>query len=313
MRMKDVTAGMMAMMSLGASDVRRFVRNARNPAYWRKLNPQLSISGKPDLEKIQAKAISAAAKRTALEKLDSDGYFQIDPVYPGRLLNALREGIENLARANWPAPFIYVYDEPWAMKRIPSFIDLIDAILGPSHRELQNVWAHFLRPVPGAHGWQPHMDGPTLGGRVSAWFPVTDATLENGCIYIVPQNRIPDSLTENFARRATFRQPELQLLMHAARALPVKAGSILGWNFKVLHWGSVAGQTRQPRISLATEFVAADAPNVDLDNAPLDAHTSIPEFDVRLELIGRAIVAFPTFEPMMLRYRAVAQHLWHSR
>jgi hypothetical protein len=100
------------------------------------------------------------------------------------------------------------------------------------------------------------------------------------------------------------------MIMQAARALPVKAGGIIGWNFRVLHWGSMAGVTQEPRVSITTEFISKDAMNRREDCLPLDSHSAIPTFDVRLQIIGRAIQNFHQFEPKMLRYAELAKHLW---
>jgi hypothetical protein len=78
----------------------------------------------------------------------------------------------------------------------------------------------------------------------------------------------------------------------------------------VLHWGSMAGHSAAPRVSVTTEYVSKDAKGREFDCAPLDAHDGIPTFDVRLEVIGRAIQAFPGFEPRMLRYVELASNLW---
>ena len=302
--------GLMLRTALSPDEVRRYVQQARNPNYWRKLNPQLTVSDKFDSGKVRARAITTTARRTALARLEDEGYCQLDSVYPDAMMKRIRQGIENLAKANWPTVFIYAYDECWLMKRIPSFVALMDSILGPDHMELRNNWAHYIRPVPGAHGWIPHMDGPFLDGRASAWFPITDATLDNGCIYIIPQNRIPRAMADSFRRARRYTSDQFKLLLQNARALPVRAGSILVWNFRTIHWGSTVGHTKEPRISVATEFVSTQAPGFANDASPLEAHSSIPPFDVRLQVIGRGVSLFPGFEPKLLRYREVAQQLW---
>src|SRR5207244_2616081 len=108
-------------------------------------------------------------------------------------------------------------------------------------------------PTPGASGWPPHCDDANRPNRVTVWIPLSDATLDNGCMYVVPRDRA--------AADADAR-------LQACRALPAAAGSILGWNFDVLHWGSTCTRPGEPRIAISQEFIAPGAATA-ADELPL--------------------------------------------
>src|SRR5262245_38061830 len=176
-KIRNAFDGAVARTRLSSTEVRDYLKNARDPGYWRRLNPELRVSDKVSFDRIPTAAISRSVRRAALEKLKEHGYFQIDSVYSLELMERLRRGIENLRKANWPPMFAFIYDEYWLVKRLPSLVGFIDDALGPGHGELRNSWCHYINPIPGAHGWTPHLDGPHLSGRMSIWFPITDATL----------------------------------------------------------------------------------------------------------------------------------------
>src|SRR5262249_5447257 len=146
-------------------------------------------------------------------------------------------------------------------------------LLGADFKVRPDFWAWYLNPSKSESGWPPHRDGDPDGllpdGRsksLTIWIPLTDSTPLNGCMYVVPRDRDP---TYN-----TFQRDEWRHELADVRALPAAAGSVLGWNTEVLHWGShSAPRARQPRISVALEFQRADVPPF---NQPLMQNGTIP-------------------------------------
>jgi ectoine hydroxylase-related dioxygenase (phytanoyl-CoA dioxygenase family) len=115
------------------------------------------------------------------------------------------------------------------------------------------------------------------------WIALTEATPLNGCMYIVPANFDPLYGTD-------VAQPKFPL--QSIRALPVPAGSILGWNGRVWHWGGRSStKATHPRISIAKEFQRGDV-------APHE-HPALDPF-VRLSLSERLGLA----GLHILKYRA---------
>jgi hypothetical protein len=70
---------------------------------------------------------------------------------------------------------------------------------------------------------------------LTSWIPLSDATPQNGCMYVVPAHLDP-----HYGKPTTPRSqlPDLSL----ARALPVRPGDYLVWNQAVLHWGGESNE-----------------------------------------------------------------------
>jgi hypothetical protein len=180
-------------------------------------------------------------------QLLSQGYFEVPPVLPADLVARVRDDV---ARAGEDA---FLEDAMW---------DLLDLVV-PIAREaldsdvaiLPAFWAWCLAPnVP---GWPPHRDNlerayDADGGlaSVTLWVPLTDATAKNGCMYCVP------AYWDIAYRSRVYNN--VVLAEDAVRALPVPAGSVLGWSQALLHWGGRCGPDEAPRISTSFEMIRAD-------------------------------------------------------
>ena len=145
-----------------------------------------------------------------------------------------------------------------------------------------DYWVWYLDPAREQAGWKPHREGyvdsddrnyPTTS--ISLWLALSDATAENGCVYVLPKSK-----DQGYPSSVNL---ELDTLQHI-RALEARAGSIIGWNQSVFHWGSQSAQwAEEPRVSFAMEFSPVsqrrDIPGM------LDA-TGLPNFEQRLRLIA---------------------------
>jgi hypothetical protein len=106
---------------------------------------------------------------------------------------------------------------------------------------------------------------------------------------------------------------ELKTLLHNVTPLPAARGSVLGWNHRLIHWGGRATELAVcPRISMAGEFLHERTQPRRAELPVFDA--KLPDFPVRLLVIGQAILAYEKFEPLMRRYRGLATKLveWGS-
>jgi ectoine hydroxylase-related dioxygenase (phytanoyl-CoA dioxygenase family) len=197
---------------------------------------------------------------------------------------------------------VALYDEVWLLPRTPSLRRLVESQLGPGYAQIPAVWCHYVAPVRKTSGWPPHCDGygrDDRGGRFTLHVPVTEATLENGCMYLVPRDLLPVGVNVGDADTRTVLQ--------ASRALPAQPGEVLGWSFDVLHWGSAAsGDTEQPRVSLSFELIAADAEPVP-DETPLVPMDGLPPFEDRLRFVLLGVLRYAQFEPKLAAYQRLAQ------
>jgi hypothetical protein len=122
------------------------------------------------------------------------------------------------------------------------------------------------------------------------WIPFTDADTHNSCIYVLPFPH--DPAVQSFLRGenvATMIHYENQIFLPNVRALPARAGSVVGWTPYILHWGSQSTDwATQPRISVGIYYHAADTAKVtvpfdDKGRRNIDLHNS----DFQLELKDR--------------------------
>ncbi|MGO1120062.1 phytanoyl-CoA dioxygenase family protein [Rhodovibrionaceae bacterium A322] len=247
------------------------------PAFWRDLNPQLSLRDSP--VSIPARSFSAELLGQVSDQLAEEGYLFLPPLLSTTEIAPLRKGIETLVANDLPAAFAYLYDDYWQV--FASFRPLLSRFLGEDFRLLPNFWAWHVSPGENNSGWPPHRDyqGESKVDdyliSLSLWLPLTEATPENGCMYVLP-----------LSREAHYDKPveeTADIDLQDIRALPAQPGSLLGWRQDLFHWGArSSNRAKAPRLSLSLEFQnAAFDP---LATPLLDAGQP-PKFEERLSLI----------------------------
>lgn len=239
--------------------------------YWRTLNPHLNISEVPQFSAV--KTLHRTQLEAVSDTLHHDGYLHQPPVFDETDIAPLREAILNLVKNDWPAAFIYVYDEVWDLfHKLDPFLK---HFLGDHYGLLPHFWAWHISPDDNGDtsGWPAHVDYPGECAffddflvSLSLWIPFTDATPENGCMNILPLSR---QKTYN----PPIEEPD-QIKVQDVRCLPAQAGSLLGWRQDLWHWsGRSSKYAKEPRISVSLEFQnrAFDPlcpPLYDLDQPP---------------------------------------------
>jgi hypothetical protein len=233
-------------------------KDALSLDYWRRLCPQASI-GSPDLP-IETAISNHQSVENAVNQLRTRGYFNSGPLISQATVALMRECIEAVRNAGWPPVFAFVYDPFWAVTRTPYVVQFLSAVLGSEFNVIMSrVWCYYIAPVRGAAGWPPHADDYRRHqNRLTLWIPVTHATLDNGCMYVVPKdfiygNRAP---AKERLRSASIAGEYCLKLLQDCRALPAAAGSILGWEPQTIHWGSKCHEPTEPRISIGCEFAS---------------------------------------------------------
>lgn len=287
-----------------------FRSRVRSRAYWRGLVPQLSVEG-AGMRTLQCAGAAPEAVSAAAFALRTRGYFQLDDLLRPEMVATLRQAVETLAEQQWPLGFTYVYDEFWQLARIPAMQALLRAHLGEDCVQWPGIWTHRIQPERGSHGWAPHVDSKAQGTQTEAlgvWFPLSDATLDNGCMYVVARDFAPPGIAENLASLETVKREDLRRLLQSARALPARAGAVLGWDQNVLHWGSRCQGTGDPRISTAMEF--ASARQAALQKRPgIALRGPLPAFEQRLHLIAESLLSYVRFEPHLAPFEPLAREL----
>ena len=225
--------------------------------------------------------------------LVTEGFIKMPQLQWDNWFSDISDGIKHLKKLNIPVPFIFAYCEPWLLASKLNVI--IKKLLGEEYILLPDLWAWYVDPKNGDAGWGPHRDkGPHSlfeNGKpksLTLWIPLTDATTDNSCMYILPANRDPSYLLGGFNRE--------KIDMQNIVALPVNAGSPLIWNQAVLHWGSRSlPRNITPRISLAFEVQIA---KMEPYNKPVINPTYIPKFEERIKLICKQILQYAHMYPL---------------
>ena len=261
-----------------------YLRHAESISFWREMNPHLTISDDPFAKAFAPFDYVTEGKEVAQVK--DEGYFHINPVIPVADCEAIAKGVLRIVERGAHPLFVLLYDEYWQL--IPRLGRILEPILGPDYRAVGDFWAWCVSPTAGPCGWSIHRDSWSAAElrddgrphRATIWIPFTDATPSNGCMYLVPTNR-DENLPDN---RTSYSVKNLQ----DVRALPASAGSILGWNQDVLHWGGrCSPYAPNPRISIAIYVESSEAKPY-RPNVRIDFQAALP-FQRRLAMIGAMI------------------------
>ena len=227
--------------------------------FWRQLNPGLTIGERPFAASLEEYPIGEDELAEHLRQYKKEGYFQTRPLIPEADVKRLADGIKTVVGRGFPPAFAFVYDEFWQLYRKLS--QVLTPLFGENYKITANIWAWYVRPHENSAGFKPHRDftgidtvrddGLPMMGTI--WIPLSDVSTLSSCMYILPSNLdpcVPHNLSEH-----NVGYGDLQ----SVRALPAKAGSVLGWTTRTLHWGSRSSEfCKEPRISIATYMERRD-------------------------------------------------------
>jgi hypothetical protein len=304
-RLRSIAAELLAESRLPEREAAERAALARDPAYWRRLAPTLSIESEP---RLREPVLAAAALTAITSSIAEHGFFEAPRIVAVEDLALLNHAVDAVTSDGWPAVFAWIYDDLWTLARLPDVAAILTAQLGPGYLQIPHIWTHVVAPAVGASGWAPHFDGEGAQ-RLSVWIALTDATASNGCMHLVPRRRLPAAFARNWQAFPEVAIADAVEALHAVRSLPVAAGSILGWSFDVLHWGGTCTSVETPRRAVSLEFIARDE-SPRSDEAPLVELTGpLPSLQQRLAMIATAVCTYEKFERGLARYRPIAEDL----
>jgi protein arginine N-methyltransferase 1 len=264
---------------------------ALDETYWRSLRPE---GPRVEAELDAAPAVAA---------LEQHGWFAIDGAIPRELATSMLEAVERVRAAGWPPVFAFAYEEFWSLFRTPAIRALAATAIGDDAAQTAYFWTHIV----GDAGWAPHADAASDDEppRLNLWLPLRDATLDNGCMTVVPRDRAP---RVDINRAPSFDRETTMALLQSARAVPAPAGALLGWDFRTIHWGSARHDAdAPPRVSIAIELCSAAAMRERGEEAiALDA---VPDLRARLRLIAGAMATYARREPDLARFEGLRARL----
>lgn len=269
----------------------------RDPAFWTRLNPHLTVSATPfRSDHATFAAVTPDVVDRALTQLDTSGFFATPPVVPESRMAPMRRAMDTLAELGIPTGFAAVYDEYYQC--FDGLDALFTPVLGEGYRWVAHgLWAFRVPPGDQAISGltapsPPHRDsmGPdplVLAGKrpgiMTVWAALTDVTPADSCIYVVP--KFADKAFATSEREVTMDQFDLQ----DVRAVPVAAGSVVGWSTHLVHWGSRSTPDAiAPRMSITMYLQRADMPP--FDASVFDKGGPVP-LDSRLRWVLQALGA----------------------
>jgi ectoine hydroxylase-related dioxygenase (phytanoyl-CoA dioxygenase family) len=144
----------------------------------------------------------------------------------------------------------------------PSIVHVLTRIVGPNVKCMQSML--FVK-APGKKGQAWHQDEYYIPTRdkslVGAWIAIDDATVENGCLWIIPgrpghmMRRVPYHGTEY----ADVDTVDVKQMSSQAIPVEVKSGSVVFFNGYTLH-SSLANKTKDNfRTALVNHYMSAES------------------------------------------------------
>lgn len=276
-----------------------------DPALWHSFAPTLHVGdARLSAAAMQPMAFDASSLAGLNANLVREGYFQLPALDWGVDVAHVAAGVSAVVAAGYLPVFAFMYDQPWFMyARLHA---LLASVLDEHYMMMPAFWAWHVDGAREGAGWRPHRD---LGHRtllpdrrpkaMTVWLPLTDATPQNGCMYILPADRDP--------HYGTPRDHEISVDLQSVRALPSEAGGLLAWTQAVFHWGGRARTpVAAPRISLAVEFQRSDQPPI---YEPLLDPRQLPDPSFRLKLILRQALQYQHMYPLAPDLKALAEAL----
>lgn len=299
--------------SANDDELRQKYGMATDSGYWLGLFPECSIGTDAEPAIVWDAPVEATEAQVdyAVDNYRKQGWLSLPGALSTTRLEKMRCCVEAIRRAGWPPVFSYVYDDFWTLGRSRALQKLLTHLLSPEYVTLPRMWTHFVYPAEGNAGWQPHIDDGGEERIISLWMPLSEATLANGCMYVVRRNEATEGISSKFGEGATFSNRQVDILLQSVRALPASPGDVLCWDEHVIHWGSMAEpeEGNQPRISIALEFSTPDIPINAATPFVIPNEGPLPAFRARLESISQAILNYRRFEILIERFVPLAEKI----
>lgn len=253
--------------------------------HWISQETGLSIGG-PSKPLVPGPNISPLKWTQEKNRLEYDGHFVFESAFPEESLASLRTAASKLVELGYPAIFLSVFDEFWRM--VARLQPIGEGLLEEKYMIFPDYWVWHIDNKKKQSGWKPHreqkvdIDDPNLPTQsISLWVSLSKATTDNGCMYVLPKSK-----DRGYPHTLKFDITTLQ----DVKALPVPAGSVIGWNQSVFHWGaSNSIEASEPRVSFAMELRRVSR----ADDIPFMMPSDFfPSFEQRLRLVAMQFVNY---------------------
>jgi hypothetical protein len=292
-------------------EAQSLVEQAQNPDYWVSLCPAMTISTNgPETDPPGELDADLAG---AIHEYKTYGHCAVHNAFASDEIETLATAVNAVSVAGWPLIFAFVYDRLWSIGRAAKLRAFVSALIGTGYQSTISFWVNHVPATRGGSGFPPHMDDVQPGCHtVTCWIPLTPATPDNGCVYVIERDsENPDKSVDLSGANLTAAQV-LSALPHV-RALPASPGTFLAWPNDTIHWGGMFLRGRQARMALSFHFASADFENVDpsLRKAFL-VEQPLPSFNDRLRWVCQSMLRFRARDPLLERFAPVASRLMKS-
>ena len=211
--------------------------------YWRRLNPQCSITASPWLSAVQPYELGADQAAQLVPKLKHEGFFVTPPVVSPQQLEKLADCITRVVDAGHRATYALLYDEFFHV--LQGLERVMEPVLGPDYQLVADEFEAYCIPTSdSARGSPPHRDslrnerslGPDgMPNLVNVWIPLTDTTPANSCMYVSARTSGP--VLRRGRRRVQNSQPGGGAVAGCSRtACQGRFGVVLEHAFAALGW-----------------------------------------------------------------------------
>jgi phytanoyl-CoA dioxygenase PhyH len=271
----------------------------QSPEFWRRLAPELTISDAQPLHELIRPTSKSDRERM---RLVDDGYLRLNQPGLKTPVAKIAVAMDRIVNAGLPAAFIGVYDEVWTV--VAELNGVIGGMFDGKAAMVPDFWAsHTVANTGIAAGRKRGGNGVFSDGtpkNVTVWVPLTDATPDNGCVYVVPAGQ-----DRNYGKEGASRA---DASLPGIRALTAKAGDVLIWTGETYHWQGRPERAHHdgPLMSLNWEFQCRD--EAPLEGLLIDSYPYVP-FETRLALLARQMPRHGRELAVSPVWRAVQQTL----
>ena len=215
----------------------------------------LAMNGLFPAEDVAAATAALADLVRRREDLDGKLGIQEEPYYQ-QAGEADDDDPELRVRKLWK--FVKLDERLHRMAFHPRLVPLLDGLVGEGHRLIQDM-ALLKPPFKGSekpwHQDTAYFDWTPLGGVIGVWIALDAATVENGCMQVIPGSQL-DGPTRHYHVR-DCQLPDARVQVDRAVVVPLEPGGVLFFS-GLLHHGTPPNTSADRRRALQFHYAARE-------------------------------------------------------
>jgi len=139
----------------------------------------------------------------------------------------------------------------------PNVLAILEQLIGPGHRLVQDM-ALMKPPFKGSekpwHQDNAYFDWTPLDGMLGVWIALDPATVENGCMQIIPGSHLAGPAKHYHVRDCQLADERVEV--ERIEVVPLKPGGVLFFS-SLIHHGTPANMSATRRRALQFHYAAA--------------------------------------------------------